>query len=224
MKLSNVKSRQIDRCAGFTLVEALAALAVMACLAASVLPFFGRLAARWSYGEQATERQDEWMQAILRLSEDLGGALPLSLGAGEAPRLAFRASPNSIAFVREALADHGGVRLETVWLTIVKGDAGDALVRSSRDFDPDRFNARHDDAATTAVLAGNFHLRFSLVDGHGQRSSELSEPSELPSRVDLRAEPARAGAGSGVPSGVIVLPLAARSSLPKTTRPGASGS
>lgn len=208
MKPSSVKPPRPDRRAGFTLIEALAALAVTACLTASVAPYFVGLMSRWSSGEPSAQRQDQWMQAILRLSEDLGEALPLTIGAGKPPRCAFRASPSSIVFVREALSSRGKLRLETVWLKIEATPAGDALVRSASDFDPDRFDAKPRGEAPTVVVAGGFHLSFSIVDNTGGRGAEWRNANELPARVELAIEPIRAGAGAlGSP---VILPLGAR--------------
>jgi general secretion pathway protein J len=207
MKPSNAKMLRTDRRAGFTLIEALAAVAVTASLTASVLPYFVGLMSRWSSGEASVQRQDQWMQAILRLSKDLGEALPLTIGLGTPPRCTFQASSNSVVLVHEAVSDAAKLRLETVWLTIETSSTGDALLRSASDFDADHFNAKPQ-GASTVLVAGNFHLSFSIVDSKGRRRSEWLTAEELPTRIDLAIRPLAAGAPT--PSWPIMLPLSLR--------------
>lgn len=88
------------KCAGFTLVETMVALALAAFLMASVIPALDHLLAHWWKGQGAPEWQDQWMLATLRLTQDLEESLPLAVGAGDPPSLAFTASANALSFVR----------------------------------------------------------------------------------------------------------------------------
>lgn len=205
MKQGRRKSRRSDSRAGFVLIEVLAALAVTGVVLAIAAPFFGRLITRWSTGQASAQRQDQWMQAIPHLSEDLGQALPLSLGGGRL-RLAFHATPKLIIFVRETLEDRGKTKLETVRWTIERSAAGDRLLRSSSPFEPDLFEAEPDQGRTTPLLAGDFHLRFSVVDADGQSGAEWLSGAALPQCVDLAIQPLSGDAGRGS----VALPLCAR--------------
>jgi general secretion pathway protein J len=223
--------------AGFSFIEVLAALAITAGIAATVLPYLGRLIANWSRGEAVITAQDQWMQAMLRLSEDFGEALPLTLNngenrAGDPPRLAFSASPRTIVFVRPALTDKGGNQLETVRLSIESNARGDALLRGTSDFTPESF-AANADMAETVILSGRFRLSFGVVDASpqnvsqgnqvnkGNQGNQANQGKEMPLRVTLSGEPIGDSIGPFGPP--LVFPIAARLPPSQVVTPDGAG-
>ena len=189
--------------AGFTLIEVLAALAVTAAFIAVVLPYAGRLATRWWVGEAIVEQADAWMQAVGRMEDDLGQALPYGIGAAE-PQPAFSAGSDTIVFVRPALG--GGSGLESVTYEIRPSPAGSALVRRSRRFDPDTFGRDVGGSAAT-LLDGPFRFRLVEIGQDGTRRRGWTPADGMPAGVELSAVATGAVA---VPAAPVEMPIAAR--------------
>lgn len=212
MRPKGGRSRTVKLTAGFTLIEVLAALTVTALVMVAVYPYFSLLISRWSMGFKPVQIQDQWLQAALRLSEDLAETVPLSLDPGGKPRLAFMLDPETVVFVRTGLDQASKNRLQTVTLKIAHSDNGDSLFRSASTFDPDRFPANSGSA--TSFLSGPFHLTFRYADATGDPGKTWTKGDELPEDVILQAE--SAGPNSGVPPLPIVMPLPARASPGQT--------
>lgn len=196
--------KDLNLSAGFSLIEVLAALAVTAFVAMTVLPYFGLLLSRWAMGERSVQLQDQWMQATMRLSEDLAEAVPVSLGPTNPQVLAFQLDSSSLSFVRPGLGDNNKTTLQTVSLRIEQSTNGDALYRAAGEFSPDSFPTHGGSA--TALLSGPFHLSFSTIDHDGHKAVTWPNGPELPVRVVLNAEPV----GAGTTLVPIVLPIPAR--------------
>lgn len=152
------------------------------------------------------------MQAALRLSEDLGEAVPLALDPAGKARLAFMLDPETVVFVRPGLDKASKNQLQTVIFKIEHSDNGDSLFRSAGTFDPDRFPLNGGSA--TSFLSGPFHLSFLYADATGEPGRTWTKGDELPTDVILKAE--AAGPNAGVPPLPLVMPIPARASPGQT--------
>src|SRR5487761_2118097 len=145
---------------GFTLMEALAALALTGMLFAAALPLFVQFIGRWSAGTARSMATDQWMSATTRIGDDLAQALPLPLRqSGKAT--AFRGSPERVDFVRTSLGGNGHFQLESVSLVIVPHDGSVVLERVARPFSATSFERVPDESAGVTLFRLRPKLKFA---------------------------------------------------------------
>lgn len=206
MNRSSSISRKIrpDPRAGFTLIEVLAALFVTGLFVVTALPFLTRVVGSAWKGEANMMTADEWMQASARMAADFGEAIPLSMRKGSKPRLAFRARPDRVEFVRRSLTEDRA-RLQIVTIRIEEDSEGESLVRSALTYSEDAFDASDSDAHSQeiALLKTPCHLRFKTDVDQGSGTS----PDKLPVKVELDVDGCPA-----LPDIPFVFPIVARTS------------
>lgn len=198
--------------AGFTLVEVLAALFLTGLAVTTILPFFVRLIGRAWSGESRMMMADQWMQATLRLSADIGQAIPISVAGAGQPSLAFRASSDQILLVRPTLSKNSSSELESVEFRIESGPKGDTIVRIARPFNKDSFGLADDAASSSvAILNSDARLRFKIVQRHADKSTNpggKDQDKSLPSEIQLLAR----GVSAALPPIPFIFPIGARTS------------
>lgn len=203
---SSISSKtRTDPRAGFTLIEVLAALFVTGLFVVTALPFITRVVGNAWNGEASMMTADEWMQASARIAADFGEAVPLSMQKGGKPRLAFRARPDRVEFVRRSLTGDRA-RLQIVTIRIEEDSEGESLVRSALAYSEDAFDASDSDTQgeEIALLRTPCHLRFKTDDDQGSGTS----PGKLPGEVELDVDGC-----TTVPDIPFVFPIVARTSL-----------
>ena len=132
MRREHIRSR--TAAAGFTLLEALVAVALMGIIMGVLATVTAQWLPNWNRGLLRVQRNEQIATALDRLSLDLGAAEFVS--PREPGQWLFTGDATSIVFVRSALGpnDRGG--LEYVRLSEAADSLGGALVRARAPFVP----------------------------------------------------------------------------------------
>jgi hypothetical protein len=184
-------SRPTRNEAGFSLIEALAALTISALLVGLFLPFVAQsLAGRTSQLGQI-EIGDQIMRASVRLQAEIGNLalVRLTVAGQQSPIPAFTGRSDSIVFVR-ATETNLGIESETIAFGVEDDGADSVLVRRTAPYDPSQFGIDpHAGASAVAVIAGKYRMRFEFVDDDGMRSDDWVGMPGLPARIELILQP-----------------------------------
>lgn len=119
-----------SRCAGFTLVEALASTVLMSIILAALAAVTAQWLPSWDRGFARLQRGGVMAASLERLTDDIAAAQYVSAGAANDPPL-FDGGELSVIFVRTTLAPNAAAGLEMVRLAEAGGEHGPALVRST---------------------------------------------------------------------------------------------
>jgi general secretion pathway protein J len=162
---------------GFSLIEALAALAMSAMLFAAVAQFTGVWFTRWRDIVMTTGRQDQVLVVLDRITDDIEAAVPV-FGPNGAPQLLFDGRADRLTFARHALGfnQRGGVDA----VTYAMGDAGGrrALIRSRR-----TANAQGAAGEDLPLLRSDVSVAFAYGARDGTELQAWSDPDRLPSFI-----------------------------------------
>jgi hypothetical protein len=169
--------RRTSRSAGFSLVEALAALVITCLLVVGLFPFVGQIMATWTRGSEKASVVDMVTRGLGRVREDLRLALP-----PHTEDAVFRGDGNGITF--SAVTDLGLGRkgVELLSITVEHDGDGWALVRKSGLSTTDEpANAKN----RVVLFTGRFKYVFGYIDDRGNRQSTWNA-AKMPSRVLLQ--------------------------------------
>ncbi len=120
---------------GFTLLEALVAVALMGVLLATLATVTAQWMPGWKAGFDRVQRADLLGLGLDRIVADLAAAEFVSPG-GENARPLFDGTPSSVTFVRSAIGPNASAGLEIVRLGETDDARGRVLVRSRVPFVP----------------------------------------------------------------------------------------
>jgi general secretion pathway protein J len=130
--------RRADPCSsvsGFSLIEALAALALTATIIVALGSVAGQWLPNWRRGFVELQRTDLLGLGLERITEDVAAAEYVTpWGGAQAPL--FEGDTSSAIFVRSAIGPDSYPHLEVVRLAQVKDDRGLALIRTRAPFTP----------------------------------------------------------------------------------------
>ena len=121
--------------AGFSLIEAMAALALTAIIIMALSSVAGQWLPNWRRGFVELQRADLLGVGLERLVDDLSAAEYVTPSAG-APAPLFEGDASSVVFVRSAIGPDAYPHLEIVRLAEIKEDRGLAMVRTRARFAP----------------------------------------------------------------------------------------
>jgi type II secretion system protein J len=144
-----------DRDKGFTLVEILIALAILAMIVASTFTIFRSASKSWQKGETRSERYQNARSAISKMSTEISQAV-----VNSSPLCKFTGDKNTVSFVSFVSTGSGVFELSEIkfWL-----DTDKKLLMSNDDVDPDYDFTTYDHSD---VLSGGIsELEFSYSDG-----------------------------------------------------------
>jgi general secretion pathway protein J len=123
------------RASGFSLIEALAALALTATILIAVSAIARQWLPTWNRGFVTLQQADLLAIGIERIAQDVSAAEYVTLSA-ERPTPLFEGEANSITFVRPAAGPDAYPHLEIVRIAQGKDDRGSAIVRTRQRFAP----------------------------------------------------------------------------------------
>jgi general secretion pathway protein J len=123
------------RVAGFSLIEAMATLALTATIILALSSVAGQWLPNWRRGFVDLQRADLLGIGLERLVDDLSAAEYVTRSAGAAAPL-FEGDASSVMFVRSAIGPDAYPHLEVVRLAEIKEDRGLAMVRTRARFEP----------------------------------------------------------------------------------------
>lgn len=121
--------------AGFSLIEAMAALVLTATIVAALGAVTGQWLPNWRRGFVALQRADLLGLALDRVAEDLSAAEWVTPW-GDAPGPLFEGEASSVVFVRSAVGPNARPHLEVVRFAEGSDDRGLALTRTAARFAP----------------------------------------------------------------------------------------
>ena len=153
--IAKAHGRQEAKCGGFTLVEILIALAIMAMIVTSTFTIFRSASKSWQKGETRSQRYQNARNAISRISAEISQAV---INGNVLCR--FIGDKNKISFVSFVSTDSGVFELSEVeyWLDYAKW-----LLMRNDDVEPDYDFGTYDHSD---ILSDNIsELEFSYFDG-----------------------------------------------------------
>jgi general secretion pathway protein J len=156
------------RVAGFSLIEAMATLALTATIILALSSVAGQWLPNWRRGFVDLQRADLLGIGLERLVDDLSAAEYVTRSAGAVAPL-FEGDASSVMFVRSAVGPDAYPHLEVVRLAEIKEDRGLAMVRTRASFAPTAPTPPGAPAQTIAfgdpvtLIRAPFHISFAYA-------------------------------------------------------------
>lgn len=149
--------------AGFTLMEAMAAVAAMGAIVLAIAMIADQWLPNWRRGFVELQRADLLSLGLERIAADVAAAEYVSAsGAAEEPL--FDGERQSVTFVRSAIGPDAPPRLEIVRIAETADDGGFAIVRTRAPFRPSAPGAPASKFADPVVLVrAPFRLSFAYA-------------------------------------------------------------
>jgi general secretion pathway protein J len=171
-----------DRCAGFTLLEAVVATALMAMILAALATITRQWLPNWNRGMERLQGTDQLALGLERLAADVAAAEFVSAHART--RLpVFDGTDRSISFVRTPLGPNAGLGLDLIAIAEIDTDHGPALVRTRAPFLPNVTTIPKVDPVV--LLRMPYRLTFSYA-GPGQNwQPRWRAQRQLPASIRL---------------------------------------
>lgn len=154
--------------AGFSLIEAMATLALTATIILALSSVAGQWLPNWRRGFVDLQRADLLGAGLERLVDDLSAAEYVTPSAGARGPL-FEGDASSVMFVRSAIGPDAYPHLEIVRLAEIKEDRGLAMVRTRARFAPTAPKPPGAPAQTIAfgdpvtLIRAPFHISFAYA-------------------------------------------------------------
>jgi general secretion pathway protein J len=124
-----------DPLAGFSLIEAMAAVALTATIVTALSSVTGQWLPNWGRGFVNLQRADLLSIGLERLVEDISAAEYVTQW-GDAPAPLFEGDAATVTFVRSAIGPNSYPHLEVVRFASIKEDRGMSLTRTRAPFTP----------------------------------------------------------------------------------------
>jgi prepilin-type N-terminal cleavage/methylation domain-containing protein len=190
---------QADRHQGFTLVEALAALAISAAIMLLLSEMAGQALRNWNRNATTIASTDMLTTGVGRLALDLAHTLPIPDPKSRPEQLLFRGTSKALVLSVVSGLGPGEHGMELVAVTVVTGPRESVLVRRRTRFD----GAMSELGDPVILLRGAFDMHFTYHGHAGERVADWSGRQTLPRAVEL----VFSGRDDSPPS--VVLPMAA---------------
>ena len=130
-----MKRAKPDAVAGFSMIEALAAVALTATIVVALSTIAGQWLPNWNRGFAVLQRADLLGVGLERIAQDISAAEYVTPSA-DAPGPLFDGGPASVTFVRSAIGPDAYPHLEVVRIAESKDDRGPAMIRTQAPFAP----------------------------------------------------------------------------------------
>ena len=189
MNLSLMRGDQAN--SGFTMFEALVAIALMGLIMGALATVTAQWLPNWTRGLVQTQRNEQLAIALDRLAADLSAAEFVSPNRSTSTLL-FGGAELAVTFVRSALGPNSRPGLEIVQIAEITDSRGPALVRMRAPFMLLPTGELALDAIPFAdpvvLLRAPFRVAFAYADLDGHWKSSWRNSSELPAavRFDVR--------------------------------------
>jgi len=180
-----------DRQAGFTLIETLAALALMGLLMSALAAMTSQWLPNWNRGFDRIQRSESVSIALDRISADIGAAEYMRRNL-QTKSVLFEGSKSSITLVRTSLGPNTGRGLELVRIAEAADRNGAVLTRSHAVFMP---GVQEEPKFTDPVvlLHAPYQLTFSYADADRGWKDSWRDSDALPAAVLLSVLDASTG-------------------------------
>jgi general secretion pathway protein J len=176
--------------AGFSLIEAMATLALTATIILALSSVAGEWLPNWRRGFVDLQQADLLGVGLERLVDDLSAAEYVTRSAG-APAPLFEGDASSVMFVRSAIGPDAYPHLEIVRLAEIKEDRGLAMVRTRARFAPTAPIAPGAPAQAIAfgdpvtLIRAPFHISFAYAGPDRLWLSSWKGREQLPEAVRI---------------------------------------
>jgi general secretion pathway protein J len=153
------------RVAGFSLIEAMAALALTATIIMALSSVAGQWLPNWRRGFVELQRADLLGVGLEQIVDDLSAAEYVTPWGG-APVPLFEGDVSSVTFVRSAIGPDSYPHLEVVRLAEINEDRGLAMVRTRAPFAPTAPRAPAQAIAfgdPVTLIRAPFHISFAYA-------------------------------------------------------------
>lgn len=180
---------------GFSLIEALASVAVMAAILGALGVIAGQWIPSWSHGLADAQRADLTSLAIERMAADLAAAVYVTPG-GDSKIPFFDGSPSSVTFVRSSYGPAARSELEIVRISARRDGNGVALVREQAPFVPMAPGAEAGVIALkdpVVLTRGSVHVNFAYSGAGVAWAPSWRGAKKLPTAMRITLRDATAG-------------------------------
>jgi general secretion pathway protein J len=171
---------------GFTLLEALVAVALMGLLLATLATVTAQWMRGWKAGFERVQRADLLGLGLDRIVADLAAAEFVSPG-GENARPLFDGTPSSVTFVRSAIGPNASAGLEIVRLGETDDARGRVLVRARVPFVPvtaqDLDSGELEFSNPIVLVRPPFHVSFAFAGSDRIWQETWHDVTQLPNAV-----------------------------------------
>jgi len=178
----------VKNVAGFTLLEALIATALMGTILAALATITAQWLPNWNRGFASVQRNEHLAIGLERLVADLAAAEFVPPGR-ETQQPFFDGADISVTFVRTALAPNAGPGLEAVRIAEIGSERGPVLVRTRATFVPvladtkDRDQPRFTDPVV--LVRAPYRLSFSYAGPDRIWQDAWRRAAQLPRTIRL---------------------------------------
>jgi general secretion pathway protein J len=178
--------------AGFTLIEALLATALMGAILAALATITAQWLPNWNRGFVRVQRAEQLSLGLERLVGDLAAAE--FIGAGRDPKPMFEGSELSVAFVRTALGPNTRPGLEIVRIAETGSAQGPILVRTKTRFVPNLNDRMAANLVDPVVLVRSpFRVTFAYAGADRVWQRSWRDAAQLPRAVRVTVRDDRSG-------------------------------
>jgi general secretion pathway protein J len=194
--MSRPRGRRRRADAGFTLFEALVAMALMGLIVGALASVTAQWMPSWNRSHIRTQRNEKVAIALDRLVADLSAAEYVSPNRLK-PVPLFQGDEFSIIFVRSAVGPNSRPGLEIVRIAETVDKSGPALVRTRAPFVPLATGDLSVDpipfADPVVLLRAPLRIAFSYAGPDGAWGNAWRLPSELPTAIRFQIRDADLG-------------------------------
>jgi general secretion pathway protein J len=175
--------------AGFTLLEALVATALMGFILAALATITAQWLPNWNHGIVRVQRSDQVAVGLERLASDLAAAefIPAS---HQTRKPVFDGTNRSVTFVRTAIGPNTGPGLEIVRIAEISSEQGPVLVRTRAPFMPSVDRSRLSFNDPVVLMRPPYRLSFSYAGSDRNWREEWRDQFQLPNTIKLTARDA----------------------------------
>lgn len=176
---SGLVPNRADRRAGFTLIEALAALAIAGAIFAVVAELTSQMLRNWNRGATTITAMEMLTRGLGRLETDLSMALPMRAPGVDSKTVLFSGDERNLTFVAATGFNTGDRGLELITISVLTDQDGTSVVRQRGPISiPPQ--AQRD---PVTLLKGRMQVRFSFRDATGAVLPAWNQQAELPRAV-----------------------------------------
>lgn len=175
---------------GFTLIEALVALAIGGFVIATLATVTGQWMRNWQVGLPILQRSQSLVTGLDRIVADVASARFMPAGA---TGFVFTGEPTAITLVRQTLPVENPGGLEVVRLAALPGGGDVTLARSRSPLPFGSSLATPTDSAPVTLLRQPQAVRFAYADADQAWQTSWRTPARLPRFVRIEVVDRRSG-------------------------------
>jgi general secretion pathway protein J len=182
------KSRRRTADAGFSLVEALLATALMGAILAAIATVTAQWLPNWNRGFERVQRSEALTAGLERIVADLAAAEFISAGANIRQPL-FDGTELSVTFLRSAIGPNTRPGLELVRIMEIGGEKGLMMVRTRARFLPisrDGISVQPNPGDPVVLVRAPYRVSFAYAGPDRVWRNQWRGEGQLPSAIRMQ--------------------------------------